>query len=189
MKTSKTATAKKAVASKTTGTKAPANKAATKNIPIRKTAPEKKAFVKAKAVVKAKPKDKDVSKPVISNHIISKAKGKEMVGRFSANLMNMNKINFSHGMEFDKSLFENLLALDGVKKIRIYNAVNADNMHTFVITAAGEKDDIYFKTSKESQNTKMASRTVTVVEPPIDDEGVGNMGSQCPAYAPGVKAL
>jgi hypothetical protein len=192
MKTSKTPTAKKAVASKTPGTKAPANKAATKNVPIRKTAPVKKPFVKAKAVVKGKPKSVTVVNTITSKHIISQADGKLMTDRFVGNLNSLDEIVFSHGLEFDISLFKNLVAIEGATAIRIFNAVNAKMEHTFVITAVSKMGKTLFLQQPSNVNTKTpaknASRSLAGAAPPPPPppppggDGVGNMGSQCPAY-------
>ncbi len=147
-----------------------------------------KAVTKKKAVVKKAAPKKKKAAPVKVNHIISKRKGAEMVNRFRTNT-NLNTISFSHGMEFNKSIFEDLLKLKGVTKIRIYNAVNDEGGHTFVLTAADAKrNDIYFKTKKTG--AKPAAKTKAMAKAmPGDDEGVGNMGNQCPAYDDTITSL
>jgi hypothetical protein len=145
-----------------------------------------KAIAKKKAAAKKIAQKKKKALPVKVNHIISKRKGAEMVNRFRTNT-NFNTISFSHGMEFNKSIFEDLLKLKGVTKIRVYNAVNENGEHTFVLTAVDAKrNDIYFKMKKPA--VKSTSRAVAKLIPG-EDEGVGNMGSQCPAYEDTITSL
>jgi hypothetical protein len=193
------------IASKTTNTKATANKASTKNVPIRKVAPEKKAFVKAKDASKKVATNKStnakatkgkllVAPPLVSatslpfsSHIIPKIDGQIMVSKFSESLSSLSSITFNHGIQFDKSLFEQLLQLSNVAKIRLYNAVNSNNEHTLVVTAAdANNNDIYFKIPASN----LAARTSQFLNAPApDDDGVGDMGTKCPAYDPSVTAL
>ena len=145
-----------------------------------KQKPIKKAASKKAPVIKAQP----------VNHIISKTEGAAMIARFEANKNSLGSIFFSKGREFDKSLFEKLLKLKDCKKIRIYNAVNNENEHTFVITAVtvipgtktkrSSSKDIYFKIKpavKAKTKSGMMMRSAGA-----DTEGVGNRGQQCPAY-------
>lgn len=144
--------------------------------------------MKSKPVIKKKEAAKKKKQiPPSVNHIISKSKGAEMVNRFTDNMTDLNKIVFCHGIEFDKSLFEKLLKLRGSKVIRIYNAVNEFNEHTFVITAVDvAKNDIYFKLKTNSSKSKTILK---IADLPEDTDGVGNMGNQCPAYLKDVKTL
>jgi hypothetical protein len=145
-----------------------------------------KAITKKNAAVKKAVPKKKKAAAVKVNHIISKRKGAEMVNRFRT-ITNLNTISFSHGMEFNKSIFEKLLKLKGVTKIRVYNAVNENGEHTFVLTAVDAKrNDIYFKLKRPA--TKSTSKAVAKLMPG-EDEGVGNMGNQCPAYEDTIKSL
>jgi hypothetical protein len=161
---------------------------AKKTIPLKsKAISKKKVVVKKKAVTKKQTSVKRLAQPV-SSHVISKIKGGEMVKRFSGNIFMVNGISFHHGMQFNKSLFEQLLQLEGVEFIRIYNAVNDDNEHTFVITAVDAKqNDIYFKDVLAATSSKLRSALASIA--PLDADGVGNMGTKCPAYNSGVTAL
>ena len=141
--------------------------------------------MKSKPVIKKKsaPKKKEVlkKKPVkaAANNIISKSKGAEMVNRFREKKENLNSVTFSRAIQFPKSLFENLLKLKGVQDIRIYNAINEKNEHTFVVTAVDNKyNDIYFKNKRETVNSKTSVQRSAAP----DNDGVGNMGNSCPAY-------
>ena len=142
----------------------------------------KKAATKKITVIKAKP----------VNHIISKTEGAAMVAQFEENKNNLDNIIFGKGREFDKSLFEKLLALKGCNKIRIYNALNNDGEHTFVITAVtvtaatktkpAASKDIYFK-MKPALKGKTSNKKVSLRGAAMPDtDGVGNRGQQCPAY-------
>lgn len=139
----------------------------------KKIIPKKKTVLK-KAVIKKK-----TMPPPVPDHIIERSKGVEMVNRFDDNRTNFDNIVFSRGMEFDKSLFEKLLKLKGINKIRIYNAVNDNNEHTFVITGADSKmNDIYFKIKRARKSTGSKSKMALAA----DSSGVGNMGNSCPVY-------
>ena len=106
-----------------------------KAAPVKKAAAKKQVVSLAKALTTAK-----------VNHIIPKALGLEMVTRFQNNIKNLGKATFEIGKEFDKSLFESLLKLKGIKNVRIYNALNNDNSHTFVITGLDKNsNELYFK--------------------------------------------
>ncbi len=169
-----------------------ANKAATKRSVVKKVIVAKKAVAKKTAVKKTVSK-KSVPKKVTAvnapNHIISKTEGKTMVTNFRNNLLDLNSatpVQFSDGREFHKSLFEKLLLLDGVEKIRFYNAVDENNQHTLVITAVdSNRNDIYFKNEPMAKKQAAAQRSAAAA----DNDGVGDMGSQCPAYQPNVTAL
>ena len=137
-----------------------------KAAPLKKVAAKKTVVSTAKALAIAK-----------VNHIIPKALGLEMVTRFQDNIKNLGKATFEIGKEFDKFLFESLLKLKGIKNVRIYNALNNDNSHTFVITGLDKNsNELYFKI-KNSPKSKgnVQAKTAT----PTDDDGVGNMGNQC----------
>ncbi|MGG9961656.1 hypothetical protein [Ferruginibacter sp. SUN106] len=125
-----------------------------------------------------------MSKEPISRHIIPKSQGDIMERRFLESLKNIGIVQFTNALEFDKSLFEQLLQLKGICKVRVHNAVNEHNQHTFVVTAvdvAGE--EIYFKIKAQHEEPQLlertaiasanASATATVTE------GVGNMADQC----------
>lgn len=181
---SKSASTKKSVLSKV----APAIKASTKNVPQRKTAPEKKAFVKAKANVKtvaAKPLAAAANST--ASHIISYAEGKEMIGAFMGKLNDLSAVAFNTGMQFDISLFQKLVALPEGASIRIYNAIKGVPnestgepymQHTFVITAVDKNDNILFL--QNPNNPSVAGKSANGTGGA--DDGVGNMGTGCPAY-------
>lgn len=130
------------------------------------------------------PKAAITTKPSPVNHIIPKTKGDEMIKRFRDSRRNLNKLTFSLGIEFDKSLFEQLLKLKDAKTVRIYNAVNESNDHTFVITALNSKmEEIYFKITPVAPTPKSSNMLKTSAIPAVID-GVGNMGSQCSEPVP-----
>lgn len=138
-----------------------------------KKASSQKTLPKKKVVTKKKPVE------TVPNHIVSKSKGLEMVYRFRDKSENLNGVTLSRAIQFDKSLFVELLKLKGVKKIRIYNAINEKNEHTFVITAVDSKyNDIYFKNKTEAGKTKTGVKRAAAT----DNDGVGNMGNSCPEY-------
>ena len=152
----------------------------------------KQTVIKKTTVKKAVSKNTPVitSKPV--NHIISKTDGAAMVARFEDNSARLDNIIFCKGREFDKSLFEQLLKLKGCSKIRVYNAVNDEGEHTFVITAVAvtaatktkpaTSKDIYFK-MKAAVKTKAGSKGAGLKSAAMQNtDGVGNQGQQCPAY-------
>jgi hypothetical protein len=193
----KKAAAKKAVVKKA----APAKKAASaKKVVIKKVAPKKVAAKKAttKKVVSKKAAAKKTIRreaaplavaaiTVLSSHIIPKLDGQVMVSKFSQSMSNLSSITFNRGIQFDKSLFEQLLQLSNVAKIRLYNAVNSANEHTLVVTAAdANNNDIYFKIPA-SNATARTSQFLNAPAP--GDDGVGDMGTKCPAYDPSVTAL
>jgi hypothetical protein len=183
-----TAPAKKAAAEKPVK-KAVAKKSPVKAVPVKKSAPVKKAAVKKKTT--ATPQIPVVSAAQLSgpNHIISKHEGGTMVTQFRNNMLSLNSktnVHFADGREFHVSLFHKLLQLPGAEKLRFYNAVNNDNEHTLVITAADKKgNDIYFtgETIISAQQNMMRGAM------PGDTDGVGDMGTQCPAYDTGLTAL
>jgi hypothetical protein len=184
MKT-KAAVSKKA-ATKRVITKSLANKASTKNVPLRKAAPEKKAFVKVKTKSKANAVNNKIGIPNIPDHIIPKAKGKQMIDNYAAIMGDLEGAIFSPGIEFHKSIFEKLLLLSGIESIRVYNAINDAGEHTFVLTAIDkDRNDIYFNNA--FPNILKSSRSVQALV--VNTEGVGNMGTLCPAYDPTIKSL
>lgn len=156
----------------------------------------KQKVIKKTAVKKVTPKKQPVATKQPVNHIISKTDGAAMIARFEANKKSLNNIYFDKGREFDKSLFEKLLKLKGCKKIRIYNAANDENEHTFVITAVSvtpatttkpsTSKDIFFKMKPAA---KAAVKGKMMMLLPANTDGVGNRGQQCPAYDDNNKAL
>jgi hypothetical protein len=147
----------------------------------KKAAAKKAAPVKKVAVKKAPAKKKTVSKK--ASHIISEAAGKNMTDRFLSNLNSLGNIVFSSGLEFDKSLFQKLLSLKDVHALRIFNAVTDKMQHTFVITAVNKKGKtLFLKQANNLKTTGTKSKGAMAAAPPPTDNGVGNMGSQCPAY-------
>ncbi|MBL0145627.1 MAG: hypothetical protein IPP48_07575 [Chitinophagaceae bacterium] len=149
-----------------------AKKTAPKKATAKKVAPKKKAAPK-KVIVKKTP-TKKTNSPALPNHIISKEKGYEMVARFAENQKDLNKIYFFKGIEFSRSLFENILQLPGCTKVRIYNAVNDRGEQTFVITGADSKmNDIYFKNIKPVTKTKSVAKSITGAD---TGDGVGKYG-------------
>jgi hypothetical protein len=147
---------------------APAKKVATKKVAAKKGTNKKKGTAMSKAA--------DVPKV---NHIIPKALGLEMIARFKKNIKNLSKVKFEMGKEFDKSLFEALLKLKGIQNVRIYNAVNKDNSHTFVLTGLDKNsNELYFKI-KQAAKSKQVSQGKDGGDTTTNDDGVGNMGNQC----------
>lgn len=140
----------------------------------KKTTPEK---VGVKKQIISKPKT--IIKTKV-NHIIPKVLGMEMIARFEKNIKNLSKVKFEMGKEFDKTLFEELLKLKGIKSVRIYNALNADNTHTFVITGLDKNSyELYFQIKRgveKKQNFEGKDGADTTL---TYDDGVGNMGNQC----------
>lgn len=144
----------------------------TKQLPTKKVASSKKNVVKKQT--ESKPTSTSTKKV---NHIIPKIQGQEMILRFKKNIKNLNKVKFEMGKEFDKGLFEELLKLKGIKSVRIYNALNADYTHTFVITGLDAKsNEIYFKIKSDLSTKKSNARLIVQT---TDEDGVGNMGNQC----------
>ncbi len=143
------------------------NKAAAK-----KAVPQKKTAVKKQVVSKAISTDK-------VNHIIPKALGMEMITRFKKSIKNLSKVKFEMGKEFDKSLFEALLKLKGIENVRIYNAVNKDNSHTFVITGLDKNSNELYFNMKQVVKSKQVSQGKDGGDTTTNNDGVGNMGNQC----------
>lgn len=121
----------------------------------------------------------------VSRHIIPKSQGDIMEQRFLDSLGNIGAIQFTYALEFDKSLFEQLLRLKGIRKIRIHNAVNIHNQHTFIVTGVGDfGQEIYFKIKPQSSGNQFL-QTAAVTQPAtpapeaITADGVGNMADQC----------
>jgi hypothetical protein len=143
-------------------------KKTTKKVVAKKAAPKKVAVKKA-APKKAISKKKEDHQPTVANkHIITKVKGFEMVKRFKQSMKDLRKVKFELGKQFDKSLFELLLQLKGMQTVRIYNAIDDANKHTFVITALDKKSrELFFKIKSA------AGKDDEVVD------GVGDMGNQC----------
>lgn len=181
----KNAPVKKAVVVKAANKVAKVNKASTKNVPLRKATAEKKAFVKARTVVK---KTLDTLATTTNfNNIISYTEGQQMIDAFVGNMNDLSEVQFNTGMQFDISLFQKLVALPGATKIRIYNAIKAvtgENttdpfmQHTFVITAVDKDNKIIFL--QNSNSNAFASRSADGTSG--TEDGVGNMGTVCPAY-------
>lgn len=157
--------AKKAVkkVAKKTITKKPVKKASTKQ--------------KKKPVVLSQNTTTQTTLVATNNHIISKEQGAAMVTDYLNIKTNSNaflNLEFPEGWQFNRSLFENLLALPGCTQIRIYNAVNSAMQHTFVIVGVdANENDIYF----ENVTTNNANQINT-----SGGQGVGDMGNACPSY-------
>lgn len=165
-------------------------KSKAKKAPIKKTAPKKSTVKSKKSTVKKSPAKKPAVKKKVSGkkaaasptsrHIISYNKAMMMVAAYKEALQNpgAGKIGFSDGKEFDKSLFEVLLSLKGVQRIRIYNALNENNEHTFVITAVNAQNfNIPVPVPQNSVQSAVGGDGTG---------GAGNMGDQCtdPKYKP-----
>ena len=155
-----------------------------------------KAITKKKAIVKKAAPKKKATPPkktavlVKNKHIISRDKGEQMKAAYMQEIQKIKatnpklKIQFNNGREFDKSLFEELLKINGADRIRIYNALNEKNEHTFVITAVNKQNFNLF-IPIPAATTKTAKSMVMAASTPTED-GVGNMGNQCtdPNYKP-----
>lgn len=152
-------------------------KKSTKLAPTKKVAVAKKAVTKKVVAKSALPKKAVAPKSAsAAEHIITKNEGKAMINSFRNT--DKSAINFTSGREFDKSIFEALLKLKGCKKIRIYNALDADGYHTLVLTAVDKAgNDIYLKMKTAKKTTAK-----TAMAFPVDNNGVGNRGNQCPEY-------
>lgn len=149
--------------------------------------------MKSKKVIKKKalPKKKASVAPV-SSHLIQNSKGFEMIDRFAEKAKDISAFKFTYAREFDILLFKNLLKIKGAKKLRIYNAINENNEHTFVITAIDDNAIIRFfnkNPKKRAQNKLVAKAMLRGDDMPADmpDEWVGNMGEECsdPKYKKG----
>jgi hypothetical protein len=136
---------------------------------------------KAVPVKKVVAKKQVVSKAITTtnvNHIIPKALGMEMITRFKKSIKDLSKAKFEIGKEFDKSLFEALLKLKGIKSVRICNALNADNSHTFVLIGLdANSNELYFKIKQQVEPVQQSAMKMAIL--PTNDDGVGNMGTQC----------
>ena len=151
-------------------------KKTTKAAITKKIAPVSK---KSKVVKKAASQKTTKLSSAVTNHIIPKSLGLEMVKRFKDNLKNLNKVTFELGKEFDKSLFEELLKLKGLKNVRIYNALNKDNGHTFIITGLDKNsNELYFKIKNSSKSNGIIQEKI-ITNTTAEEDGVGNMGNQC----------
>jgi hypothetical protein len=143
-------------------TKTTAKKAATKKAAIKKRTVKKKVATITKAA----------DAPTV-NHIIPKALGMKMIARFKKSMKDLNKVKFELGKQFDKSLFEALLKLKGVQTVRIYNAIDEKNNHTFVITGLDKNSvELYFKIKSNAAALGKDGGDGT-------EDGVGDMGTQC----------
>jgi hypothetical protein len=153
-------------------------KAAPKKTAVKKAAPAKKSV--AKAVLK---KITPIEKALTTRHFISVMEGNIMIENFqiqkSANKLSSK--HFSVGREFDISLFEVILKIKGVKKIRFTNAINEKNEHTLVVTPVNAKgNDMYLPASSNPNiiNPKTNSFMAKSTDAPPED-GMGDMGDQC----------
>jgi hypothetical protein len=162
---------KKGIASKSV------TKAAPKKAVIKKTVVKK---VEVKAVAK---KTSPKPKAKTTRHFISIMEGKEMIEKFQSQKA-ANKLaakSFSIGREFDLSLFEVILKIKGVKKIRFSNAINEKNEHTLVVSGVdGNGNDLYLPASSNPNitNPKTSSFMAKSTDAPPED-GLGDMGDQC----------
>jgi hypothetical protein len=72
-------------------------------------------------------------------HIITKTEAITMIDRFttmkSTSLMD---IQFTYGKQYDRSIFEAMLAIEGCSEIRIINALTEANEQTFVLMPVKE---------------------------------------------------
>jgi hypothetical protein len=149
-------------------TKAAAKKAA----PVKKTATKKVVVKKGTAKKKAAAITKAADAPKV-NHIIPKALGMQMIARFKKSMKDLNNVKFEIGKQFDKYLFEELLKLKGIQTVRIYNAIDENNNHTFVITGLDANSyELYFKIKSKAVALGKDGGDGTV-------DGVGDMGTQC----------
>jgi hypothetical protein len=143
----------------------------------------KKAEVKKVAIKIVSKKSSTKPKVQTTRHFISIMEGKEMIENFQTQLIK-NKISaksFSIGREFDISLFEVLLKIKGVKKIRFTNAINANNEHTLVVTGVsvnGYDINLPAASNPNIVNPKINSIMARGIDTPAED-GVGDMGDQC----------
>jgi hypothetical protein len=159
-------------------------KAAPKKAAVKKAPPAKKAV--AKALVK---KTTSKEKILTTRHFISIMQGNEMVENFQ-NQKSTNKLgakSFSIGREFDISLFEVILKIKGVKKIRFTNAINAKNEHTLVVTgvdAIGNEMYLPASSNPKLKDSKTESMLMAKSIDTAPQDGLGDMGDQCtnPAY-------
>jgi hypothetical protein len=153
-------------------------KKATATKSILKAAPKKAV---AKALVK---KTTSTGKILTTRHFISIMQGKEMIETFQTQ-KSANKLAakyFSIGREFDISLFEVILKIKGVKKIRFTNAI-ANNEHTLVVTGVDANGyDLNLPASSnpneniaKSLNLGKGGETATSTS----EDGLGDMGDQC----------
>jgi hypothetical protein len=195
------ATAKNAVVKKTLIKKAAAQKVAVKKAVVKKTVNKKpsvkklatKKVVIKKTVNKNKVVKNNSSKTKLASnnslHIISNAAGQQMTDAFMANLNNIGNIIFNAGIQFDISLFQQLVALPNASHIRVYNAVKTQVAgdstllhHTFVIVAVDEKGKTIFLDNGNNNPNTVQAKGENPPPPPAGGDGVGNMGVNCPAY-------
>ena len=166
-----------------------------KKSPAKKAAPKKSSLKPKKPVVKKKQAKKPVRKKAASKkktaaaptsrHIISYNKAMMMKAAYMEAIKTPGAgiIKFNDGREFDKSLFEVLLSMEGVDRIRIYNALNENNEHTFVITAVNSQNfNIPVPVTQDATQAGAAQAAVGG----DNSGGAGNMGDQCtdPQYKP-----
>jgi hypothetical protein len=191
MKTKKAA-AKKVAPSKKTAIKktvmkkaTPAKKVASKSVTTKKVS-AKKATVKKKAATRISKGATKNTTTTQSRHIIAKSLGAAMVEQFAVAKSGLKGITFNDGVEFDRDLFEEVLALEGCVKVRCYNGLNTTNgEHALVITGVdAKKNDIYFDytnvgTSIQGKDDAQGTEA----------DGVGDMGDACPRYQPQVVTL
>jgi hypothetical protein len=153
-------------------------KAATKKTVTKKAAVKKTAI----KIVSKKPSPKP--KAQTTRHFISIMEGKEMIENFQNQLIK-NKISaksFSIGREFDTSLFEVILKIKGVKKIRFTNAI-ANNEHTLVVTGVDANGyDLNLPASSNpneniAKNLNLGKGGETATS--TSEDGLGDMGDQC----------
>ena len=129
--------------------------------------------MKVKASVKKQVVNINAAKPV-TNHIIPKVLGKQMIQRFKRNMKDLSKVKFEQGKEFDISLFKAFLKLKEIRNIRICNALNKDNSHTFVLIGLdANSNELYFKIKSHKDAQEKDGDLGS------DEDGVGNMGNQC----------
>jgi hypothetical protein len=108
--------------------------------------------------------------------------------RFTDSMGNPGSIKFQPALEFDALLFVQLLQLKDACKVRIHNALNDYNEHTFVVTTVNSNGfEIYFKLKPQKAPSVQSLKTAAApaqTTPPPDNDGVGNMADQCsdPSY-------
>jgi len=105
-------------------------------------------------------------------HMISKAAGELMIDNFNSIKPQLPlNIEFPFAKQFERSIFDALLNIEGCTHLRVFNALTDTNEQTFVIMAIQDFDTpLYLPMETTDENGKV-----------IEVQAVADMGNNCPS--------
>jgi hypothetical protein len=108
--------------------------------------------------------------PTADYHMIAKSDAIQMINRFEPILnKGIEECKLAYGKQYDRSIFEALLALEGCTEIRIINALTEQDEQTFIIMAVHENETpLYLSKNIIDKN----GDAITV-------EALADMGNNC----------